>query len=1117
MNRYKTENAFVVNSQGIIVAYQSRSARLGVGLDVSFRPYFQRAIAGVSSVYAAVGLNSDVRGLYFSALLDKNNIYAGWRLIMLRDTATWLPSSLRLLILLGALLALMTGAVGLLVIYREQSGRHQAELQTRRSEQQFSMLVSNIQGAVFRCRHDPQRSMTYVSEAVRVLTGYPPEQLVNNAQRNFASLIHEDDLARVLQCIEDAVKDRSGYLVDYRIHHQTGGIRWLNEQGRVGSDEQGEVLIDGTLVDITARKQAEETIQQREAHFRALFEHAGTGIATMDADGHILSVNRQFRELTQYSERELRQRSVMDLLHEDERAAISRLFHERIASKDFHMQFEARLLRADGQIVWADIRSAEVLNEKHEFATLILAVADITDRKESDQALSDKNAFQIALLDTIPNPIYVKGPDTRFVSCNRAFEDAFGLQAEQLLGKTSLDVEFSNSDDPLEVQNEDEMLLQSHGFRHFEHSMRFADGQWHDVLFWKSAFTLADGSLGGLLGVIVDISERKQMELALEDSKQLAESANRAKSAFLANMSHEIRTPMNGIIGFANLALKTALQPKQKDYVEKILVSANALLSLINDILDFSKIEAGKLSIEKIPFHLQHLLDDVHDLFIGQIHNKGLSLQIHCDEQIPADFISDPLRLRQILVNLISNALKFTEQGEIELSIALVEQLGRQSKLRFNVRDTGIGIQQKNIERLFDSFSQADESTTRKYGGTGLGLTISNQLVELLGGRMHVQSVPGEGSNFGFEISLQQADADFSQSTAASLDNLTDSQQPSGGFDGARILLAEDNEINQEVALNLLQELGFEVDIVANGAQAVERVLQHSYDALLMDMQMPELDGYQATVKIRRNPHLSELPIIAMTAHAMQGDREKCLAAGMDDYLSKPIDPDELDQILGRWIKRSTAVAHKTPKDKAATASQDSLDFLDRQLIDTEGALARLKGNSALYLRLLHSFHEQFYNAEQELAALLQQQDDEAARQLIHSIKGSAGNLGLTPLYETAALLEKAIKEHQDLHSGQADFVRALQQIMFAIGQSPDKDMETQDDTDLLDSEQTLQLVESIRSALSIGDYLSIPGLLNDLPENGRLRGQLCEAAERFDHDALQAMLQTLEERASKA
>jgi two-component system sensor histidine kinase/response regulator len=564
------------------------------------------------------------------------------------------------------------------------------------------------------------------------------------------------------------------------------------------------------------------------------------------------------------------------------------------------LSFRSKHRRKDGTL-----RDVEVSLFRTSYAGRVLnitSIKDVTEQRQAERALKQQHAWLKALISSVPDAMFYKDAKGRFLGCNDACARLIGRPAAEIVGLTCEDIfppEFA-----AQAAQRDALALQILQPSRSEYRWQRGD----TVRTFETVVSpLWDerGTPIGVAGISRDITSRKQAEEEIRRAKEAAEEATQMKSAFLANMSHEIRTPMNAILGLGALLAKTPLEPRQRDQLRKMQASGQHLLQLVNDILDLSKVEAGKLELELCTFQLAPLLGETAALVAGRCEEKGLQLVVDVAPDVPPWLRGDPLRLKQVLLNYASNAVKFTEQGQVAIAVRCDQRRDREVMLRFSVQDTGIGLATEQIARLFRSFSQADASTTRRYGGTGLGLAISSKLATLMGGEVGVQSVPGEGSTFWFTARLDIAEAQASGYAASTVQPGADALHV---CHGARVLLVEDNEINQEIAKALLEEdAGVVVDVAWNGAESLDKVRQGDYDLVLMDMQMPVMDGVSAAREIRRMGQFGHLPIVALTANAMAQDRQRCLDAGMNDVLTKPIELAELSRVLRQWLAPACA------------------------------------------------------------------------------------------------------------------------------------------------------------------------------------------------------------------
>ena len=882
--------------------------------------------------------------------------------------------------------------------------------------------------------------------------------------------------------------------------------------------------------------------QQFALHKFAFDQHAI--ISVTDKVGRIIYVNQQFCDRSGYSQQELL-------------GSFHRFAQSSEYPSDYYQSLWATVKRGDtwqgeiknltrsGETYWVFATIVPILNADGEPVQFISVRTDITDRKMISRQLERERQFLDRLADTVGDGIFATNEAGECIFFNVEAERILGWSREQMLGKPIAEHIFSPQPHAI-----NEAITQGLA-RSQDTFMAQSNGTAIAVDIRTSALSWSRNSKGAVT-VFRDISLRRKAELEREKALKKAENATKAKSQFLANMSHEIRTPMNAIIGMSYLALDTPLDKQQTHYVDSIQHSAHNLLGIINDILDFSRIEAGQLKVESTPFSLDTVLAEIHELNGVKAQEKDIGFYIARDFNIPDGLIGDSLRLNQILTNLVSNAIKFTHQGQVTLNISqhfgshpdLSQQPSPYLYLVFTIQDTGIGIDQNYLKQLFTPFSQADTSTTRQYGGTGLGLTISQQLISLLDGHIEVTSEVGQGSCFKVTIPFEQAELsseltsahtalsqtatqllvfshqprqrqcndalvqqgihstgvlashgqhlqpyELSQYQAALLDNslsndeaygiatktaphlavpgiifyantLTPINHPraqglslftpknlarqlakqlnhddlpqqqslssqflclSNDLPNAKILLVEDNQLNVEVAKAMLEALGMTVICAYDGFEAIERFQADDIDLVLMDLQMPELDGFATSAKIRHLKGGDQVPIVALTAHAMSGDREKSLSHGMNDYLAKPIDPKQLQACLAAWLPSAPQGPAQTDQPtEVRTMPIDALRHLDPHLNLEEG-LYRTANNLPLYQSLL----ARFVSTHKESANLLRQHCEltefEQGTLLIHTVKGVAGNLGAMALFNIANTIEGLLNQQQLPQQAQLD------------------------------------------------------------------------------------------------
>ncbi len=1034
-----------------------------------------------------------------------------------------------------ALRAFRVGS-GLGIIITDITQRKRMEEALRESEEKHRTLVEkSLQGLVVVQDH----RVVFANTAAAEITGYTVEELLSLAPEQVKLIVHAEDRSAAWKRFQDRLSDKPvSPRHEYRFHRKDGSLRWIEIYGAL-VEYKGRPALQAAFIDITERKLAEQALRESEEKYSKLFHCSNDAIFIHDPEGNIIDVNQKVLDLFGYSKSEITSLKIPEL-HPQEDLPKSRWASDTV-SKDGIVSFEINFKKKNGEVFPAEVSSSlfEIGGKK-----VIQGVArDVTERKRAEEKLKSSEEMYRTLVKTSPDAVIVTDLEGKITYVSQRAVELHGYShPEELLGKSAF--ELIAPEDRERAGKKLEETLREEVVRDLEYTFLTKEGTRFVAELNAALIKDADGNPSAFIATTKDITERKRAEQVLKRAKEQAEEANRLKSEFLANMSHEIRTPMNAVIGMTDITLETQLTGEQRDYLTTVKQSARALLELLNDILDLSKIEADKVEFETIDFDLRVAVEGVADTLARRASDKGLELACMIHHQVPSLLRGDPGRLRQVLMNLVGNAIKFTEKGEVVIGVELEEETEDAASLVFSVTDTGMGIPNGQLKKIFESFTQADGSTTRKYGGTGLGLSICRRLVELMGGRIGVESEPGQGSRFWFRVSIQkQKDLEeeaplvppdvrgmrmlvvddsrtnrtilakmlgsfgCSAETAESGDVairalkraahqeklfdlvFLDMQMP--GMDGEEtlraikddpeiknvtvvvltslgvrgdvarlealgcagyllkpikqsqlfdtiitvlsrketahagkrsgmvtrhtvaeqrrrrtsILLAEDNPMNQKLAVALLKRAGYSVDAVENGKLAADAINRKSYDLVLMDVQMPQMDGFEATRVIReRKDDRRNTPIVAMTAHAMKGDRDRCLGVGMNDYISKPIEPQELLGAVKRWAasEDQDETAEEQLQVKNDDAADDTTINLEKTLND------RFDGDRHFFGEMLREFLDYAPNQLETLDQALTKGDATLVERKAHSLKGAAGNLGASRMAELSLNLELA-------------------------------------------------------------------------------------------------------------
>ncbi|WP_341715197.1 PAS domain S-box protein [Limnobacter sp.] len=740
--------------------------------------------------------------------------------------------------------------------------------------------------------------------AMRKIYGVKDEQELVS-YKEWLSYVLPEDVNKLGTVLLEASKNQDTFQFNFNIRRASDGrIRHIQARAKTHRNAKGiPFRMIGVNVDVTVQRQFEDALREAEARFRSSFEWAAIGMAMLDFKGQFLQVNKALSEILGYSEEELLGFSFDAITHPQDTMQHTHLVRDVLKGRRHNYQLEKRYIHKEGHVVWVHLSVSAVRNDKGRVIYFISQIQDISERKRNEATLIEREHFLRTLSECLPGLVSYWSTDLRCHFANRNHEKWSSIPADKMRGQHMRKV------------LGEELFIHDHHYvlgvlkgekQRFERRKPLPSGGYADMLVHLIPDVLY-GKVEGFFSISTNITDFKAQQRELErinhvltERTQQAEAASKAKGAFLANMSHEIRTPMNAIMGLLQLLEDTDLQAKQRDYLSKIGSAADVLLNVLNDILDISRVEANKLELSHNRFLLDQVLSKATDLFAYRAEEKAIQLYCTKDANCPVSLKGDRLRLAQILNNLLSNALKFTEKGRIHLQVQSVAD-GKQ--LQFSVKDSGIGMNKEQCEALFKPFSQVDDSSSRRYGGAGLGLSICKNLVELMGGRIWVESTPGVGTTFHFTVNCVEPEFKIRAEDQQALKLQTLAAPADTGpavppMLNKRVLVVDDHKLNRMVASEMLKKWGAQVHLAENGKEAVQACVSERYDMVLMDLQMPEMDGYEATARILEELGNAAPPIVAVTASASEQDRMDILNAGMCEHVIKPFKKETLIRIL---------------------------------------------------------------------------------------------------------------------------------------------------------------------------------------------------------------------------